>query len=139
MKGKVIFACLVTLFNISAVFSQQQTNQKGKITVYTDSTVATLLKKNLELDETKQNMPGYRIQIYFGTDRNKANEIRTEFIRDHIEIEAYLVYHQPNFKVRVGDYKTRLEALKFMQEFSNHYPNAFIVKDEIPLPKFETP
>lgn len=130
------FITFFTVISSYGAFAQDHGFNRGKVTVYQDSTVAFLLKKNSELTELKQNMPGYRIQIYYGTDRNKANEIRTEFIRDHIETEAYMVYHQPNFKVRIGDFKTRLEAQKAMQLFSAFYPGSFIVKDEIPLPKF---
>jgi hypothetical protein len=113
--------------------------QKGKVTIHQDSLVSQLLRRNALLNETKMSMPGYRIQIYFGTDRNKANEIRTAFIADHNDTPAYLLYHQPNFKVRIGDFKTRLEAVKAMQVISISYSNAFIVKDEIPLPKPEMP
>lgn len=118
---------------------QTKAIRKGKVTVYQDSLVAQLIRRNALLNETKMSMPGYRIQIYFGTDRNKANEIRTGFITDYRDVPAYLVYHQPNFKVRIGDFKTRLEAVKAMQVISISYSNAFIVKDEIPLPKLDTP
>jgi hypothetical protein len=37
--------------------------------------------------------------------------------------------------VRVGDYRTRLEAEAFLKRISGNYPNAFVVKDEIDFPK----
>jgi hypothetical protein len=113
----------------------QQPASKGHVSVIRDSSIAQLLRRSITLNETKQSMPGYRIQVYFGTDRGKANEIRNEFIKDHPDTEAYLIYQQPNFKVRVGDFKTRLEALKAMTLISAFYPTAFIVKDEVRLPK----
>ncbi|MDQ3050305.1 MAG: SPOR domain-containing protein [Bacteroidota bacterium] len=80
-------------------------------------------------------MSGYRIQIYFGSDRTKANEVKTDFLQLFPNKGAYLIYQQPNFKIRVGDHKTRLEAMKFLKEIQSLYSAAFIVKDEVKLPE----
>lgn len=80
------------------------------------------------------SMPGYRVQIYFGNDRTKAQELRSEFLQLFPSVPAYLVYHQPNFKVRVGDFRTRLEAIGFLNKISGSYQSAFIVPDDVKLP-----
>ncbi len=128
---------LLLFLPASKAFSQKDEKQRGHIIVNQDSSIAVLLRRNAALNESRQTMPGFRIQIYFGTDRTKASEIRTEFIRDHPGTDSYLVYHQPNFKVRIGDYKTRLEAVKAMQLIAVFYPSAFIVKDEVKLPRLD--
>src|SRR4051812_36635813 len=109
--------CFCFLFMMAGFITAraQTENQKGHIIVLQDSSIELLLRRNAALNESRQSMPGYRIQIYFGPDRTKASEIKTEFRKDHSDIESYLVYHQPNFKVRVGDFKTRLEAVKAIQ------------------------
>ena len=81
------------------------------------------------------SMPGYRIQIYFGNDRNKAQELRSEFQTYFPESPAYLIYQQPNFKVRIGDFRTRIEAAGYLKKMAGHYSNAFIVPDEVKLPE----
>ena len=80
-------------------------------------------------------MPGYRIQIYFGQNRTKANEVKTDFLQLFPKTGAYLVYQQPNFKIRVGDFRSRLEASKFLKDIQSLYAAAFIVKDEVKLPE----
>lgn len=80
-------------------------------------------------------MPGYRIQIYFGSTRNKAQEIKTTFEQQFPTINSYLIYDAPNFKVRVGDFQTRWQALPVLEELRSSFDIAFIVKDEIPLIK----
>lgn len=99
-----------------------------------DSLVQVLVNRHITINQAKRTMPGYRIQIYFGSDRTKANEIKTDFLHVFPNISTYLVYQQPNFKIRVGDYKTRLEAMKFLKEIQALYSAAFIVKDEVKLP-----
>ena len=37
--------------------------------------------------------------------------------------------------IRVGDFKTRLEAMKFLKEIQSLYSAAFIVKDDVKLPE----
>jgi hypothetical protein len=36
--------------------------------------------------------------------------------------------------VRVGDFRTRLEAERFFIELKESFPDAFIVKDDVELP-----
>ena len=137
MKYRVFICLLIVLTGTVKAQAQHTEVNKGRVVVKADSSITLLLRRNAALNENRQNMPGYRVQVYFGTDRAKASEIRNEFQKDHAGIEAYLIYQQPNFKVRVGDYKTRLEAVKGLQLISAGYPNAFIVKDDVRLPKFE--
>ena len=41
----------------------------------------------------------------------------------------------PNFKLRVGDYRTRLEAEKMLHELRTAYPGCFVVPDEVEMPR----
>jgi hypothetical protein len=100
-----------------------------------DSLIHQLVNRHIAINQAKRSMPGYRIQIYFGQNRTKANEVKTDFLQLFPKTGAYLVYQQPNFKIRVGDFKTRLEALKFLKEIQTLYTAAFIVKDEVELPE----
>ena len=97
----------------------------------------SLLAKHISINEKKQSISGYRVQIYFGTQRNKANEVKSLFLQKYPEVSTYIIYQQPNFKVRIGDFYTRLEALKFYQKISSDFGNAFIIKDDIKLSNVE--
>ena len=99
-----------------------------------DSLIHILVNRHTAINQARRTMPGYRIQIYFGTDRTKANEIKTDFLHLFPNAGSYLIYQQPNFKIRVGDYKSRLEAMKFLKEIQTLYSAAFIVKDDVKLP-----
>jgi uncharacterized protein YdhG (YjbR/CyaY superfamily) len=79
-------------------------------------------------------MPGYRIQIYFGAVRLKANELRARFNSRFPDMNAVVSYHQPNFKVRAGDFRTRMEAQSKLEMIEKEFPGAFVVPDEIRLP-----
>lgn len=80
---------------------------------------------------------GYRIQI-FSSSNNRLEAVRakSEFLRKFSQINSYLVYQAPNYKVRVGDFLDRLEAKKELLLIKESFPNAFLVKGEIE-PKIE--
>ena len=100
-----------------------------------DSLATRLVEKHKKLNSAHQSMPGYRLQLYFGSDRNHATEMKTEFQHLYPKINAYVVYQQPNFKLRVGDFKSRLEVVKFLKEIQTVYTTAFIVQDDVKLPE----
>lgn len=102
-----------------------------------DSLAQVLVKRHILLNTAKMTMPGYRVQVYYGSNRAKANEIRTEFLKNSNGISAYLIYQQPNFKVRLGDFKTRLQAQELLDKSVINYPGAFIVRDEVKLPEIK--
>lgn len=120
---------------INALFAQEA--PKGKIEIIQDERINQMLLKHLAISSETETIEGYRIQIHFGGEREKAKLMKTKFLQLFPEIPAYEVYQQPNFKVRVGDFRTRLDAQKFMNQLAGSFPSAFIVSDEIHLPKLE--
>jgi hypothetical protein len=100
-----------------------------------DGAVRALMSKHIALGKTKNSMPGYRIQIFFGDKRDDANLVKSDFLKVYPNVGAYLVYQQPNFKIRVGDFKTRLLATEFLNEIQGKFPMAFLVQDEVKLPR----
>jgi hypothetical protein len=114
--------------------------QKMITTATEDSVIVTrderfdeLVRKQKEQNLASPNIEGYRIQIYFGGNRQKASEVKLDFTSRFPGVQAYLTYQQPNFKVRVGDYRNRFDAQKLLKEIDGLYPTAFIVPDEVKL------
>ena len=77
---------------------------------------------------------GYRIQIaaYSGVNsKAQAESIRNSFNSMFPYTRSYLIYTEPYFKVRVGNYFTRLQAYKDLEKIRETYPSAYIVPDKI--------
>ncbi len=79
---------------------------------------------------------GFRVQIYNGNDRNKANEVKLDFMRRYPNIRVYLSYIQPQYRVKVGDYRTRAEAREMYNQLSQLYTPVIIVPDIIVINTF---
>ena len=109
-------------------------HKDSSIVLTRDARVDDLIVKQKDNNTLKQSMPGYRVQIYFGSVRQKATEVMLDFTGKHADVASYLSYLAPNFKVRVGDFTSRLEAQGFLKSIDGQYPTSFIVQDEIKLP-----
>lgn len=77
---------------------------------------------------------GYRIQILAVTGANSRTTAENEkvaFAGRYPDTPSYLSYAEPYFRIRVGNFSTRLEAYKTLLDIQENYPNAYIVPDKI--------
>jgi hypothetical protein len=136
--NKTSFVVLLLFLSAKISFGQsaQKTvvNADSSLILHYDERYDLLLQKQKEQNLKNQSMTGYRIQIYFGGIRQKASEVKADFSSRFPDVASYLTYQQPNFKVRVGDFRNRIEAQKFMKQLDGMYPTLFIVPDEVHLP-----
>lgn len=81
--------------------------------------------------------PGYRVQIDFGQEKDAVDKIQADFSGKYPGVPSYLTYNQPYFKLNVGDFRTRLEAVDFLNHVRKDYPAAFVVADRIMPPALQ--
>ncbi len=113
----------------------------NRINVQQDARVDSLLKVHIEMNERRDGTDGFRLEIFFSSGvkaRNNAMEVRTEFLREYPDVPVYMTFQSPNFKLRVGDCRTKSDALRLKDRIKKNYPNAFIVPDLIQFPKLYT-
>jgi len=130
------FFLSVLLFLCAAAVQAQSTADTGKVEIVQDAKIKELMARQVEIN-SKASIKGYRVKIHFGADKAKAKEVKARFIARFPDVPAYEKYDQPNFNIRVGDFRTKLEAYKFLREVQSEFPSAFIVQDEIELPPLE--
>lgn len=109
--------------------------QLVKVTIVADSGIDSLIEADKIQAESDPTLQGYRIQLFADSDRKGAQDIRTKFLQLFPDIDAYLTYQQPYFKVRVGDFRTRIEAYALYKEMLQYFDKVLIVPDKINLPK----
>ena len=128
----ILFIFSVSVFS----FAQKISADTGKIELVQETKIKELVNKHIEIN-SKAPIKGYRIKIHFGADKNKAKEIKAKFISKFPDVPAYEKYDQPNFNIRVGDFRTKLEAYKFLKEVQVEFPASFLVQDEIDMPQLQ--
>jgi hypothetical protein len=127
---------LITVCFLSIVFVGKA--QKGIITVVEGDGISSLVEKHVYLN-SKQKIIGWRIQIFFDSGNNsksKAYNKKGVFMSMYPDMSVYLMFQSPYYKVRVGDFRTRMDAEGFKQKLLGAFPDAFVVKDEIRAPGF---
>lgn len=117
---------------------------RGKLEVIKDSLIDTLIARRLSLNKINniqgdENTNGYRVQIYFGSNRQAAYKTQAKFNEVYPELRTYITYSEPNFRVHAGDFKTRLEAEKLMKDIAPEFSSLFIFSEKINPPKTDTP
>ncbi|MCK5400261.1 MAG: SPOR domain-containing protein [Flavobacteriaceae bacterium] len=108
---------VLTMFTMSNLLAQE-----GVVTVNQDRQIDELLKLKKEVNRTESN---YKIQIYSGN-RTGAENARLEFRKSFLNWSTNMKYETPNYKIWVGNFKTRLEAdralLKVKKKFGDAFP-----------------
>jgi len=117
--------------------------REGRLEIYQDSVLYAVLhhyeQLRLELLDNPDHkaIPGFRIQIFFDSglqSSDRARQAKEKFLKKYPDVPAYVSWKSPNYRVRVGDFKSRLEAEKFLQRIMRDYPNGWVIKDEINFP-----
>lgn len=108
-----------------------------RLDINCDARLDEMLEWHVEKNKKKEGMEGFRVEIFFSSEINakeQALKIKTGFLRRHPEYPVHVKFVTPNFRVRVGDFRTKNEALKLYKLIQNDYPTAFIVPDIIDFP-----
>ena len=96
-----------------------------------DMNIADLANRYDDYNRKKEFTDGYRIQIMYTDIRTDAYKNKGQMYKDFPDLKSYVEYEEPYYKLRIGDFKTRLEATYFLQQVTTLYAGAFIVKDKI--------
>ncbi len=80
---------------------------------------------------TRTTQRGFRVQIYSGPSRNDAYAEQARFQQLYRDIDTYVTYDQPNYRVKVGDFRGRSEATRLMQSLRGQFNHVFIFTEDI--------
>ena len=96
-----------------------------------DAVVDTIALRNKSI----RFAAGFRIQIYVGNTRKEADDARLYSYQTFPELNPYMVYNQPTYRIRIGDFMTRLDAERYLQQVRQRYESAVVVPEKIDLKK----
>jgi predicted deacetylase len=119
---KIIFVLIMVCFSTSKANAQEQNgtlNQGPKF--------EQLLSEKRKINTSLILNDYYKIQIFNGnyeTAKKTLNEFRQEFR----SIDATIIFNTPNYKVWVGNFRTRIEAERNLVEIKTKYKNVLLIK-----------
>lgn len=115
-KSSFCFVLFLMFIGITSFSAQNSTNSSNKIK-------KLIHKKRAYNSEYGY---GYRVQIYYGNE-TKARSIQNKFRINYPGIYTKLDYDKPDWKVQVGNYKTKLEADKAVISFSEKFSGLIVI------------
>ncbi|TAH04618.1 MAG: SPOR domain-containing protein [Sphingobacteriales bacterium] len=121
---------------------------KGSVIVIKNPAIDSLIARRVLLNKLITNnsvnksassvvVYGFRVQAYFGTDRKEAYKIQAKLKQSYPDFETYISYNLPNYRIKIGDFRNRLEAEKLLSQLRSSYPTLFIFNERINPPKNE--
>lgn len=97
--------------------------------------VEQLLINQLAKNKNVKYAQGYRIQIYIGRDRKTADDSKIYIYQNHPNLNPYLTFNLPNYKLLVGDFLTKTEAVLALNQLKGAFPEAVLVSEKIDIKK----
>jgi poly-D-alanine transfer protein DltD len=144
-KATCYSVCIFFVLLASNIQLTAQQNDQGYLRIVQDPRIDSLMQLNRQINSTLSESPegfldGFRIQIFMesGNDAvERAQFIIEGFNEDYPILQAYLTYRQPYYRIRVGNFRTRLEAEGYLRQLSRKYNQAFVIKDKIHMPQLQ--
>lgn len=125
---KKIFTFLIpVLFSIQAAAQTtelQDSVTEGKVTVYKDSRLNILAKKEAAFNEANayslgpRSAKGYRLMLLSTNDRPAAMRLRAELLQRFPEQKVYMSFQPPYIKLRFGNFLEKADADMYKKEIT---------------------
>ena len=107
----------------------------SRLLVEADPRLESLLTLHKQINAKTNYADGYRVQIYFGSVRNRMLQYKNRFYQLYPDIPYYPTYVRPNNILRVGDFMRQDEADRFYRELKANFNQATVVPDRVKVPK----
>ncbi|AEH01210.1 SPOR domain-containing protein [Lacinutrix sp. 5H-3-7-4] len=126
---KIISTKKISLFLLLTAGIYSVSNaQNGSLDISQDEEISNLLKLKKEINTEDNDTNRYKIQIFSGS-RERAESMENSFDSSFNSWPSSLVYETPNYKVWVGNFRTRLEADRALMKIKKKFPTgSFIFK-----------
>lgn len=130
---KLLLIVILSVFAFGGI-----AQNKGSLHVKQDSRVDRLMKRQRDIYSVSNTMNGFRVQIFMeiGNEAvDHAEVVKKEFTHAFPELPIYLSYEQPYYRLRVGDFRNRIEAEKYLRLIKPQFSLAFVTADVINPPE----
>jgi hypothetical protein len=129
VKQKITVIFLVFAFSQFETFGQ---TDEGEVRIQTSAHVDEMLVQKKEYNKSIEAYQGFKIQIYYGSEK-KCYEVQEDFKMLFPDIATSVIFSTPQWKLQVGNFRTRLEADNTIVNIKKEYPGAIVLATAIEL------
>ena len=101
--------------------------QSQNLTLNQDPKFEQLLNDKRKFNTSISTNDSYRIQIFSGKSED-AKKTLSDFKREYTNIDGTIIFNTPNYKVIVGNFKSRIEAERNLIDIRKKYKSVFLLK-----------
>lgn len=145
---RIVFAFILCFFltsaysqgNTGASFFNMISNQgssQGSLTIVQDPGIANLVGIHMNASNKSKFIDGFRIQLYLGSNNNakkEATQVKTRLLSLFPNERPHVIYEAPFWRVQVGDFRSKNEALSLYKKLKPEFPSCYTVPvNNIPL------
>ena len=66
--------------------------------------ITLLLERHIQFMEELEQIEGYRVQLGSANRLTEANELKEKYEKEYKGKEAYIIFSEPTYRVRIGDF-----------------------------------
>nr|WP_315195385.1 SPOR domain-containing protein [uncultured Flavobacterium sp.] len=101
--------------------------QNSNLTLNQDPKFEQLLSEKRKSNPNLSYNDRYKIQIFNGVSET-AKKTLSEFRQEFKDLDGTIIFNTPNYKVWVGNFRTRMEAERNLVDIKKRYKNVFLIK-----------
>ncbi len=117
------------LLSIFILFSSGIIALAQDIQVKEDPLIAQMMERFASINKSSSTIDGWRVQILATPDRQKLESARSVFQYKYPNLSVDWVHTNPWYKLYVGAFATKLDAMRLQYLLKRDYPNAYLVRD----------
>jgi hypothetical protein len=110
---------------------------QGSVRIMQNPDIRNMVNLHLEQQRKINGIFGFKISIYIGsgqTAKKDAELTMSKFLGKYEAVKCDRTFEYPYWKVYVGAFRTKSEALMFLDKIEYDYPDAFIRSDIVAFP-----
>ncbi len=128
--GSWIRRTLALLLMVIGFFhSNAQTSDQSTMEI--DPGIQKVVDWYRNVNRENKILEGWTIQILSTRDRREMEQERDRFLYKYPEYRVRQSFEEPFYRLKVGSFTSKLEALALRQQLQKQYRSAVLVKEEI--------
>lgn len=136
---KILFVLSIIASTYSLAQDTATVGDASGIVVHKDPRIDLLIRKQIEINETSirnthRKAQGWRILVISTNSRTKAMDAKTTVYQRFPELQAYMMYQSPFYKLKIGNFRNKTDADAYLEDIRQIFTNGvYVVRDVIEL------
>ena len=128
-KFKIFIALVFIVFLQNNLAAQ---TEDGSVRIESSAHIDQMLAEKKAYNKSLDKFQGFKIQIYYGSEK-ECYEEKEDFTSLYPDIATSIIFSTPQWKLQIGNYRSRLEADNAMVGIKKEYPSAIVLATEIDI------